>query len=235
MTTSPLLPKLFAILFFTSFFFSLFVQNAAATPITTSNNLLTSPETLYKRTEAGFFDGPDDKDENPARKFLGFIHKVFPGPRGGRRQGPGRKKTKNRKKHDTDYPDQAECDEEVSTKGKPVVFSTNFNDKLIPSVFAKTVGGVTLSDTVSAGFMRKNPKVKDPRGQVYDDFLERLGLALAKKSSGTVYVVDAKIETSNKVWKKFQEPALHANPRVTKLIRVNSVNFADRTVLWEKH
>lgn len=201
------------------------------------DNLLASPETFYRRDEATTSDNPLKRDGvskglvGPFGKVLTFITKLWT-PAGKKKPVP--RKGVAKAGPIPVYPSQAQCEAEIHTYGRPVVFFSNSHDKKAPLYFAESVGGVCLIDTVSNGYIRRNRNIEDPGGKIYTQFLQRMSLALARKSAGTVYIVTQKAgPMPGRMWERIEEPALRANPAVKKVVRVNSEDFNDRTVEWE--
>ncbi|KAE9989669.1 hypothetical protein EG327_002390 [Venturia inaequalis] len=231
MAPSLSLLKLFAILLFTSFFFfPLFVQNAIATPITISNHFLASPETFYKQDEATIFDNSQDNLlASPKTFYKGDEATIYDNSLDNLLASP---ETFYRRDKATTSDNPLKRD--GVSKGLVVVFFSNSHDKKAPLYFAESVGGVCLIDTVSNGYIRRNRNIEDPGGKIYTQFLQRMSLALARKSAGTVYIVTQKAgPMPGRMWERIEEPALRANPAVKKVVRVNSEDFNDRTVEWE--
>lgn len=123
------------------------------------------------------------------------------------------------------YPDYAACYAAINTQGKTVVYYTNLHPKSAALTFAKhRVDGIVLGNALPKGFMRKETwGVDDHEGKEFTAFLERVSLALSRKSEGTVYFVTSKEgPKADSIWKTIEEPALHANPRVDRIVRVES-------------
>lgn len=238
MARSQLLLKLFAILLFGSFS-SLFVRNAVAAPITAvsiPNNHLAGPDTFYKRDNLleyeDFQDGiqteaTQAEEINHLDSFIGdlgkalkiipkIIKKIKPGPKP--------------KLPSTVYPSLAACEAVINTQGKPVVFFSNAVPRDAADRFAQVgVDGVVLSNAFPKLFLKKRTDVDDPGDKLYTEFLDRVSLALANKSADTVYLVTSKAgPMADRTWARIEEPALHANPAVKRIIRVDSEDTRNR-------
>lgn len=241
--------KLFAIFLFGSFF-SLFVQNAVAAPITAisiSNNHLAGPETFYKRDEEEVDQGFQELS------FVGDLGKALPKivkeapkivkeiPKVIGKGGKGGKKPKEppKKLPAPEYPNLAACEAAINTQGKAVVFYSNAQPRDAAYKFSQSPGvnGIILNNALPKLFLKKKTNVDDPGDKLYNEFLDRASLALAKKSSGTVYFVTSKAgPSSDRIWKRVEEPALHGNSAVNRIIKVDSENFADRDHnYWVRH
>ncbi|TLD36550.1 hypothetical protein E2P81_ATG02332 [Venturia nashicola] len=238
MARSQSLLKLFTILLFGSLFF-LFVQNAVATPITavsTPNNHLTSPETFYERDDPleleDFQDGIQTEATQVSRGFLpglgkalGKITKIVP---------KIINKFKGKPKIPPPiYPSYAAIEAAMNTQGKPVVFFSNSVPKNAALELAEAVDGVFLRKTLPRFYLKKQTNVDDPENKLHTEFLKRCSLALARKSSGTVYLVTSRAggPRSDSFWTRIEEPALLVNPAVTKIIRVDS----EDTKIWNDY
>lgn len=91
------------------------------------------------------------------------------------------------------------------------------------------VDGIILNNALPKLFLKKKTNVDDAGDKLYNEFLDRASLALARKSGGTVYFVTSKAgPLAERIWKRIEEPALHGNPAVKRIIRVDSEDFADR-------
>lgn len=265
MARSQSLLKLYAILLFGAFF-SLFLQNAVAAPITAigrSYKPLAGPEALYKRDEAEFEDFQDvvqvkatdvefaATQDDESTSLIGDINKVLHHdppkivkvppkiiiPKG--KKGKGKEKAAPSPLPSPVYPNIGQCEAAIALHGKATVFYSNAQPRDAAYKFSQSPGvnGVILNNALPKLFLKKKTNVNDPGDKLYNEFLDRASVALAKKSSGTVYFVTSKAgPMADRIWKRLEEPALHANPAVTRIVKVDSEDFAKQDHdFWVRH
>jgi hypothetical protein len=136
------------------------------------------------------------------------------------------------------YPNLRECENAINLGGKTVVFYSNADpgDAAYKFSVSPGINGVILNNALPKGFMKKRSG-PDDGNRLYNQFLNDASKALALKSSGSVYFVTSKEgPKEDKIWKQVEEPALHANLAVKRIIKVDSGDFSKRdNDFWVRH
>ena len=128
------------------------------------------------------------------------------------------------------YPTLAECEAAMNLASRAPVFYSNSDPKDAAYKFSQLPGvnGVTLNNALPKRFMTKRSG-PDPENKLFDKFLDNASEALAKKSSGTVYFVTSKEgPKSDRIWVRVEEPALHRNLAVKRIVKVDSEDLSKR-------